>query len=206
MSPLSPTLHSAPALHHRESNMHRREGGLSGSQAGARHSKSDKQVDPGITKLDSPVGELERVVGSSAALDESSPPPSPLLLILTRLNTQLTILTQPADDRFYLEAAEAAVDRFGSNHSCKSGETGGWHGLGWGSGGQGKAVNAGGGTGGGAGGASTIQEQLATILRRLAPHLPALPHILARLRTLSSLHAAASDFQRGMEQVCLCDK
>jgi nuclear migration protein JNM1 len=211
MSALSPTLHSAPALYRREGSMHRREGSLSGSQTGAPHSKPDEKVDRGVARLDSRVGALERVVESSnVALHESSPLPPPLLPMLTRLNNQLTILTQPRTiDSISrrLKLLLTDLDRIAAANSSGASS-------GAGAGGQEKAVNAGGGaggtatggTGGGAGGASTIQEQLAPILQRLAPHLPTLPHILARLRTLSSLHAAASDFQRGMEQVRLFDE
>ena len=190
MTPRSPTLHSTPGLHRREGSMHRREGSLSGSQSGAPHSKLDEPVDPGIAKLDSRVGELERIIGSSsAALDESAPLPPPLLPMITRLNTQLTILTQPRTiDSISrrLKLLLTDLDRIAAANPAGTGAA---------AGGQGKQPN-------GAGGVSTIQEQLTPILQRLAPHLPTLPHILARLRTLSSLHAAASDFQRGMEQVC----
>jgi len=204
MSPLSPTLHSTPALHRREGSIHRREGSLSGSQTGAPYSKADETVDPGIAKLDSRVGELERVVGSSsAALDETSPLPPPLLPMLTKLNTQLTILTQPRTiDSISrrLKLLLTDLDRIAAANPAIQG-TG--TASGGGGGGQGKPVTSGAAAGGGSGGASAIQEQLTPILQRLAPHLPTLPHILARLRTLSSLHAAASDFQRGMEQVRL---
>lgn len=34
-----------------------------------------------------------------------------------------------------------------------------------------------------------------TIVNRIAPSLPQIPHILSHLRTLSTLHAAAGEFQ-----------
>ncbi|KIM21896.1 hypothetical protein M408DRAFT_333206 [Serendipita vermifera MAFF 305830] len=195
ISPLSPTLHSTPGLHRRDGSMHRREGSLSGSQTGAPHSKADEPVDPGIAKLDSRVGELERIVGSSsAALDESAPLPPPLLPMITRLNTQLTILTQPRTiDSISrrLKLLLTDLDRIAVANPAAQAGTGAAAAQ---AGGQAKAAN-------GAGATTTVQEQLTPILQRLAPHLPTLPHILARLRTLSSLHAAASDFQRGMEQL-----
>jgi nuclear migration protein JNM1 len=39
------------------------------------------------------------------------------------------------------------------------------------------------------------QEQLLSTVNRISPSLPQIPHILARLRTLSTLHAAAGEFQ-----------
>lgn len=200
--PLSPThLPSSPGLHRRDGSIHRREGSLGGSQT-ATGNPREELTDPAIAKLDSRVGELEKVVGSSgAALDESSPLPPPLLPMITRLNTQLTILTQPRTidsisrrlkllltdlDRVAAQSATA-----GASSQAASGTQNRAAGT------AGTANTA----GGGIGQPSTIQEQLTPILQRLAPHLPTLPHILARLRTLSSLHAAAADFQRSMEQV-----
>ena len=49
--------------------------------------------------------------------------------------------------------------------------------------------------------ASQLQAELTPILQRLAPHLPSIPHILTRLRTLSSLHAAAAEFQRTLSAI-----
>ncbi|KAH9917873.1 uncharacterized protein BXZ73DRAFT_92306 [Epithele typhae] len=49
-----------------------------------------------IAEMDRRVGELEKLVGSSTVtLDELSPLPPPLLPLLTRLNAQLNLLTQP---------------------------------------------------------------------------------------------------------------
>ncbi|KAF8919997.1 Dynamitin-domain-containing protein [Mucidula mucida] len=49
-----------------------------------------------LVGLDERVGELEKLVGSSTtALDEQSPLPPPLVPLITRLNSQVTLLTQP---------------------------------------------------------------------------------------------------------------
>ncbi|OBZ66061.1 hypothetical protein A0H81_13949 [Grifola frondosa] len=49
-----------------------------------------------IVEIDHRVGELEKLIGSSTtALDELSPLPPPILPMLTRLNAQMTLLTQP---------------------------------------------------------------------------------------------------------------
>jgi nuclear migration protein JNM1 len=44
-----------------------------------------------------------------------------------------------------------------------------------------------------------LQEQLLPLLSRLGPSIPQIPHILTRLRTLSSLHTAAGEFQNVLE-------
>ncbi|KAJ2913253.1 hypothetical protein MD484_g7181, partial [Candolleomyces efflorescens] len=43
--------------------------------------------------------------------------------------------------------------------------------------------------------AAAAHEQLLLIVNRIAPSLPQIPHILTRLRTLSTLHSAAGEFQ-----------
>ena len=213
VTPLSPTLHAAPALNRLDSSIHRREGSFSGSHSGVSHAKSEDAVDPVIAKLDSRLGELERIVGSSgAALDESSSLPPPLLPMLTRLNAQLTILTQPRTiDSISrrLKLLLTDLDRIAATNTAGQGSGAATSGAaavpGKAATGTAPGGTTGGGTSGGSvggsAGVSTIQEQLTPILQRLAPHLPTLPHILARLRTLSSLHAAASDFQRSIDQV-----
>ncbi|KAG9020698.1 hypothetical protein FS842_007118 [Serendipita sp. 407] len=160
-------------------------------------------MDPALVRLDSRVGELEKLIGSaSAALDETSPLPPPLLPMLTKLNAQLTILTQPRTidsisrrlkllltdmDRVAAQNPSSTTTQSTANAST----------------GQARATNGPAGAASGSASAppSAIQEQMTPILQRLAPHLPTLPHILARLKTLSSLHAASADFQRSMDQL-----
>ena len=47
----------------------------------------------------------------------------------------------------------------------------------------------------------TVQEQLLPLLTRLGPSLPQIPHILTRLRTLSTLHTSAAEFQSTLESL-----
>ncbi len=57
---------------------------------------SEKRPSLGLVEMDERVGQLEKLVGSSTtALDELSPLPPPLVPLITRLNAQLTLLTQP---------------------------------------------------------------------------------------------------------------
>lgn len=48
---------------------------------------------------------------------------------------------------------------------------------------------------------SSIPEHLIPILSRLGPTLPQIPHILTRLRTLSALHTSAAEFQATLEDL-----
>ena len=46
-----------------------------------------------------------------------------------------------------------------------------------------------------------LQEQMLPILNRLSPQLPQIPHILARLRTLSALHSSAAIFDETLSSL-----
>ncbi|KAI0373413.1 hypothetical protein BV20DRAFT_962552 [Pilatotrama ljubarskyi] len=158
-----------------------------------------------IAEMDRRVGELEKLVGSSSApLDELAPLPPPLLPLLTRLNAQLTLLTQPRhidsiSRRIKLLNSELertssssgghapnASQRRGAHHASASG-----------------SVSSPSTTAPPAATASSaaLQEQLAPVLTRLAPLLPHIPHILTRLRTLSALHTSAAGFQKTLEDL-----
>ena len=108
--------------------------------------------------------------------------PTPLLPLLTRLNTQLTVLAQPRhldnisrrlklllSDLDRLAAANQQHRRSVATENGSSANTP-------------TALPA------------SLQEQLAPALARLVPALPQIPHILARLRTLATLHASAAQF------------
>ncbi|PBK73796.1 hypothetical protein ARMSODRAFT_952867 [Armillaria solidipes] len=143
---------------------------------------SEKRPSLGLVEMDERVGQLEKLVGSSTtALDELSPLPPPLVPLITRLNAQLTLLTQPRHiDSISrrLKLLLSDLDRTAA-HSHRR---------------QGSQPNA---------AATTTAEQLVPLLNRLGSSLPQVPHVLARLRTLSGLHAAASEFDvtlKGLEE------
>jgi len=108
--------------------------------------------------------------------------PTPLLPLLTRLNTQLTVLAQPRHlDNISrrLKLLLSDLDRLATANQQHR-----------------RSVAAENGSS-----ANTpttlpasLQEQLAPALARLVPALPQIPHILARLRTLATLHASAAQF------------
>ncbi|ETW80465.1 hypothetical protein HETIRDRAFT_123022 [Heterobasidion irregulare TC 32-1] len=139
-----------------------------------------------LAEMDRRVGEVEKLIGSSStSLDEASPMPTPLLLLLSRLNTQVTVLTQPRHlDNISrrLKLLLSDLDRVSSanqQHRRQSHHN--------------EAAippNA---------APSALQEQITPILTRLVPSLPHIPHILMRLRTLSALHTSAAEFQSTLE-------
>ena len=117
---------------------------------------------------------------------QSSPLPQPLLPHITRLSNVLTLLTQPRHVDSVsrrLKLLQTDLERYSSGNTKRQSS---------------------GSPAGQAGGSSTTQpgtgatanspNDLAIILRRLAPALPTVPHLLTRLRTLSTLHASASGF------------
>ncbi|CCM00690.1 uncharacterized protein FIBRA_02729 [Fibroporia radiculosa] len=155
-----------------------------------------------IAEMDRRVGELEKVVGSSStALDELSPLPPPLLPMLTRLNAQLTLLTQPRHvDSISrrLKLLLSDLDRVSNSSAHQHGSQrrqsahphpgpASPHSTSAASSGTAPTVPP------------AVHEQLAPILTRLAPILPHIPHILTRLRTLSALHTSAASFQGTLE-------
>ncbi|KAG6866604.1 hypothetical protein C0991_000714, partial [Blastosporella zonata] len=134
-----------------------------------------------VAEMDRRVGELEKLVGSSSAsLDETSPLPPPLLPLLTRLNIQLTLLSQPRHlDSISrrLKLLLSDLERVSSTQS------------------QSRHPPS----------PSAPSEQLMAtttllpLLTRLSPALPQIPHILTRLRTLATLHTSAADFHATLE-------
>ena len=115
---------------------------------------------------------------------QSSAMPTPLLPLLTRLNTQLTVLAQPRHlDNISrrLKLLLSDLDRLASaNQQHRRSTT--------------AAAEGDSSTTAPATVPASLQEQLAPALARLVPALPQIPHILARLRTLATLHASASQF------------
>ncbi|KAH8979119.1 Dynamitin-domain-containing protein [Lactarius akahatsu] len=156
-----------------------------GEEAKASH--KTPETAKSISEMDRRVGELEKLVGSaSTSLDDSSAMPAPLLPLLTRLNTQLTVLAQPRHiDNISrrLKLLLSDLDRLAAaNQQHKRGGT---------------AENDG-PTNAPAVLPASLQEQLAPALSRLVPALPQIPHILARLRTLATLHTSAAQFANAL--------
>ncbi|KAL1743072.1 Dynamitin-domain-containing protein [Schizophyllum fasciatum] len=148
--------------------------------------KTDEKVEVrSVVEIDKRVGELEKLVGAATTvLDETTPLPAPLLPMLSRLHSQLTLLTQPRHiDSISrrLKVLLTDLDRVSQaqhghrRHPSQSKD-------------QAQAP-----------GPSPLAEQLMPLLTRLSPALPHIPHILTRLRTLSQLHTSAAEFQSTLE-------
>lgn len=113
---------------------------------------------------------------------QSTPITPPLLPMLTRLNSQLMLLTQPRhidsiSRRLKLllsDLERVSTAQAQKRHSQQTGST--------------TTIIPG----------TATQDALLPLLSRLAPSLPHIPHILTRLRTLSALHASAGEFQGTM--------
>ncbi|KAI0720880.1 hypothetical protein C8Q72DRAFT_861422 [Fomitopsis betulina] len=153
-----------------------------------------------IVEMDRRVGELEKMVGSSStALDELSPLPPPLLPMLTRLNTQLTLLTQPrhVDSisrrlKLLLSDLERVSSASAHPHGSQRRQSS-HHGP------SSASPQSAAGSGPAPPMPAALYDQLTPILTRLAPLLPHIPHVLTRLRTLSALHTSAAGFQTTLE-------
>lgn len=151
---------------------------------------------------------------------QSTPLPPPLLPLLTRLNTQLTLLAQPRHiDNISrrLKLLLSDLDRLSATNYQHNNPNGlsssqrrgtGTHGLGHSQHGLTSSL-----TGVHPGSPVTSSpvapapspfphtDQLAPVLNRLSPLLPHIPHILTRLRTLSTLHTNAAAFQSTLESL-----
>ncbi|KAG1865852.1 hypothetical protein DFJ58DRAFT_770518 [Suillus subalutaceus] len=110
---------------------------------------------------------------------QSTPITPPLLPMLTRLNSQLMLLTQPRHiDSISrrLKLLLSDLERVSTAQAQKRQSPGS------------TTIIPG----------TATQDALLPLLTRLAPSLPHIPHILTRLRTLSALHASAGEFQATM--------
>ncbi|KAJ4494088.1 Dynamitin-domain-containing protein [Lentinula edodes] len=137
-----------------------------------------------LVEMDRRVVELERLLGTSTtAVDETSPLSLPLATQITRIHYQLQALTTPRHiDNISrrLKLLMTDLDRVSNAHTHKRHPS------------QPNAdpsVNA------------KITNDIIPILHRLNPALPQIPHILTRLRTLSTLHTSAGEFRKDLESL-----
>ncbi|KAJ3807051.1 Dynamitin-domain-containing protein [Lentinula aff. lateritia] len=137
-----------------------------------------------LVEMDRRVAELERLLGTSTtAVDETSPLPLPLATQITRIHYQLQALTTPRHiDNISrrLKLLMTDLDRVSNAHTHKRHPS---HPN------ADPSVNA------------KITNDIIPILHRLNPALPQIPHILTRLRTLSTLHRSAGEFRKDLESL-----
>ncbi|CAE6443479.1 unnamed protein product [Rhizoctonia solani] len=124
----------------------------------------------GVVDMDRRIAQLEKLIGASGtSLDESSPLPQPLLPHLTRISTLLTLLAQPR----HIDSISRRLKLLLTDL---------------------ERYNASGAPSGPGAPLPPALAELAPLLQRLAPHITTIPAVLARLRTLSTLHASAAGF------------
>ncbi|KAJ3906947.1 Dynamitin-domain-containing protein [Lentinula edodes] len=137
-----------------------------------------------LLEMDRRVAELERLLGTSTtAVDETSPLPLPLLTQITRIHYQLQALTTPRHiDNISrrLKLLMTDLDRVSNAHTHKRHPS---------QPNTDPSANA------------KITNDILPILHRLNPALPQIPHILTRLRTLSTLHTSAGEFRKDLESL-----
>lgn len=121
---------------------------------------------------------------------QTSQLPPPLLPLLNRLSAQLTLLTQPRHIDSISRRLKLLLADLERTSGASSGATAG-------SRRQPSQSNAPAATGN----ASTLQADILPLLTRLSQHLPTLPHILTRLRTLSSLHTSAAALEATLKDL-----
>ncbi|EJD52633.1 hypothetical protein AURDEDRAFT_82301 [Auricularia subglabra TFB-10046 SS5] len=144
-----------------------------------------------LAEIDKRVGELEKLVGSSsAALDETSQLPPPLLPLLNRLSAQLTLLTQPRHIDSISRRLKLLLADLERTGGASAGSAAGSRRQPS----QASAPSA-------PTPPSNLQADILPLLTRLSPHLPTLPHILTRLRTLSALHISAAAFETTLKDL-----
>ncbi|CAE6416112.1 unnamed protein product [Rhizoctonia solani] len=124
----------------------------------------------GVVDMDRRIAQLEKLIGASGtSLDESSPLPQPLLPHLTRISTLLTLLAQPR----HIDSISRRLKLLLTDL---------------------ERYNASGAPSAPGAPLPPALAELAPLLQRLAPHITTIPAVLARLRTLSALHASAAGF------------
>ncbi|GAA5896187.1 hypothetical protein JCM8208_007553 [Rhodotorula glutinis] len=194
-----------------------------GEERGAVVGEGDKAAtggrgDVGEGALERRVAELELALGASGAdVSESSPHPSPLLPTLSRLEHLVTLLTQPRHlDSISrrvkvlvqdLERIHDSRRKLGDSRPLNVALAGGMTlATGGGGGGPGAASSssaaavpgAASSTSASGGGlppdAAQQLSSLSALLPRIDPLVPLAPRLLARLRSLSALHARAASF------------
>ncbi|PWN49273.1 hypothetical protein IE53DRAFT_388538 [Violaceomyces palustris] len=159
-----------------------------------------------LASIDKRLSELEKVVGAKDVLvDEETAMPKPLLPTLTRIEQQLSLLTQPRHLDAISRRVKVLVTELERVQESRS-----------------KLGPNGGGGGGGGGGVNKLEEvgssnqpkeaevttagldpetvkrlnKLSQINQRLEPHLNLIPFVLERMRSLSDLHSSSDDFSK----------
>ncbi|BGP40139.1 hypothetical protein JCM10449v2_004097 [Rhodotorula kratochvilovae] len=177
-----------------------------GAPAGAVKPPPAPRDDTQEGALEKRVAELERALGASGAdVSEVSPHPSPLVPTLARLEHLLTLLTHPRHLDAISRRVKVLVSDLERIHDSrrKLGDTRPLNvalqgGMVLATTGAGSSSSSSAAAPGGGSALAPDQAQkldaLSALLPRIEPLLPLAPRLLARLRSLSALHAAAGSF------------
>ncbi|PWZ01198.1 hypothetical protein BCV70DRAFT_199558 [Testicularia cyperi] len=171
----------------------------------ATSSKSNEAV-----LLDSRLTELETALGlKEAVLDEWKPVPRPILSTLSRLEYQLSLLSQPRHLDGISRRVKVLVSEMERVHDIRRKLTGSSS-SGPASGGAATSADESGNASSSTStpGKTSLTsadiaklEQLYTVSTRVEPLLPLVPTILDRLQTLGDLHASAARFKDSLDDI-----
>ncbi|KAF5389433.1 hypothetical protein D9757_004311 [Collybiopsis confluens] len=146
---------------------------------------NDKPEIRNFVEMDKRVAELEKIVGTATtAADETSTLPLPLVTQISRIHYQLHALTTPRHiDNISrrLKLLMSDLDRASNAQQAHRRQS------------QSDAKSSDSSSN------VKLSNDIVPVLHRLSPALPQIPHILNRLRTLSTLHASAGEFQKNLE-------
>ena len=149
-----------------------------------------------MVQLEARLSELESTLGlQQALLDESKPLPRPVLPTLSRLEHQLSLLSQPRHLDAISRRVKVLVTEMDRVHDVRRKLTD-----------PAASTNAESSTSSNASSTLTPAEvtklqHLFDVSTRLEPLLPVLPSVLDRLQTLSDLHASAAHFGSTLDEL-----
>ncbi|KZT56190.1 hypothetical protein CALCODRAFT_497768 [Calocera cornea HHB12733] len=162
-----------------------------------RRASTSSESHAGIVALDRRLAQIEALLGSNS-ISSADPHPAPLVSTLTKLSTQIGLLTQPRHlDGLSrrLKTLLSDLERYDQHvHSqpaasnANANANAGWSTAAAGAAGRSRQPT------GPDDRPQQSTQQLMHLLSRLDPLLPTIPPLLLRLRSLSALHASAATF------------
>lgn len=136
-----------------------------------------------MVNLESRLSELESTLGlQQALLNDSNPPPRPILSTLSRLEHQLSLLSQPRHLDAISRRVKVLVTEMDRVHETRRRLT------------EAPPTSDSSSTPALTQAEVTKLQQLFDVSTRLEPLLPLVPSVLSRLQTLAELHASAAHF------------
>ncbi|CDW95437.1 hypothetical protein [Sporisorium scitamineum] len=152
---------------------------------------SEPRIAGDLVQVEARLSELESTLGlEQALLDESKPVPRPLLSTLSRLEHQLSILSQPRHLDAISRRVKVLVTEMDRVHDVRRKLA------------TAEPVSAGSASTGTLTATELAQlQQLFNVSTRLEPLLPVIPSVLTRLQTLAELHSSAAHFGNVLDEL-----